>query len=328
MRTFTAAILATVGAARVLDELDVAFMNYIAEHGKSYADLEEFNLRFALFSKFDAEVKHHNATETTSTHGHNFLSDWTAAEKAALLGLANMPEEPSEPMTDAVETVGIPTSINWCTSGACNPIQNQGNCGSCWAFSAAAAMESAHKIQQGSLYKLSEQNFVSCSSAYGNNGCGGGWYYWAWNYAKVTPVDTEASYPYTSGSTGTTGACKYVSSAGVGKVTGYGQCGTDTTSIKTCIASQPNSVAIDASTSYFQSYTGGVLTNAASCGTTLDHAVVAVGYNTTSTGVGYYIVRNSWGTGWGSNGYVNIGQAASPGICGINKKVYYVAVAK
>jgi KDEL-tailed cysteine endopeptidase len=86
----------------------------------------------------------------------------------------------------------------------------------------------------------------------------------------------------------------------------------------TAIASQPQSVSIEADSSYFHSYSSGVLTNASACGTSLNHAVVAVGYGTDATAGGYYLVRNSWGTGWGELGYVKIGQADAPGICGIN----------
>jgi cathepsin L len=182
MRTFAAALLAGITSA--ITQTDFEFLNYIAKFGKSYDNAEEFIMRSALFAKFDAEIKEINARETTSVHGHNFLSDWTAEEKVRLMGLKNMPiERKTNFPAEETEAVGIPTSINWCTSGACNPIQDQGQCGSCWAFSAVAAMESAHKIFNGSLYKLSEQNLVSCSSLQGNLGCNGGMYARAWNYA-------------------------------------------------------------------------------------------------------------------------------------------------
>jgi hypothetical protein len=90
MRTFAAVALAAIANAKILNQQDFDFVNYIAKHGKSYADVQEYALRFERFRAIDAEIKKFNATETTSTHGHNFLSDWTAEEKTRLLGLKNV----------------------------------------------------------------------------------------------------------------------------------------------------------------------------------------------------------------------------------------------
>jgi len=86
----------------------------------------------------------------------------------------------------------------------------------------------------------------------------------------------------------------------------------------------PTTVAIAASTRYFQSYSSGVLTDGAKCGDEVDHAVVAVGYNTNSDGVFYWIVRNSWNTTWGEQGYVNLaGEASGPGVCYVQSQPAY-----
>jgi len=100
------------------------------------------------------------------------------------------------------------------------------------------------------------------------------------------------------------------------------------TDLQTAIVQQPISVSIEADTYYFQSYTSGVLTNAVLCGTTIDHAVVAVGYGQ-ENGVNYFLVRNSWGTSWGDAGYVKIGADASnsgEGVCGIQSGPLYCSV--
>ena len=328
MRSFALAILAGAVAAAPMGTLEYEFVQFIANHSKNYRDTNEYNLRFQRYQKRDQEIKELNATETSSTHGHNFLSDYTAQETSRMMGLKNMAKAPrQERMFSAPEGVSLPTSFNWVTAGNyVNPIQDQGQCGSCWAFSATAAMESAYAIKNGTLYKLPEQNFVSCSFLYGNLGCNGGLYNYAWNYSETHPIESEANYPYTSGTTMKSGSCLYNSSLGVFGATGHVTVGTDTTSIMTAIYQQPQSVSIEADTAYFQSYTSGVLTNATACGTNLDHAVVAVGWGQDPTYGGYYIVRNSWGTGWGQAGYVNIGQAAYPGICGINMDVEYPTV--
>lgn len=201
-----------------MTETEFKYIQYISKFGKSYSDVTEFNMRASLFQKHDAVIEELNTTQTTSVHGHNFLSDWTAAEKTRLLGLANVQKEIVKPSEPAAPLPSIPTEWNWVTAGNyVNPIQDQGNCGSCWAFAAAAAMESAHAIFQGSLYKLSEQNLVSCAgSKWGNYGCNGGDQRNAWNYTKTNPLESEFDYPYTSGTTGKTGSCLYVGSKGIG----------------------------------------------------------------------------------------------------------------
>jgi C1A family cysteine protease len=299
MRTFAAVALAAIANAKILNQQDFDFVNYIAKHGKSYADVQEYALRFERFRAIDAEIKKFIATETTSTHGHNFLSDWTAEEKTRLLGLKNVARDEQD-MADKVfvaqNGLTLPSSVNWVTvtPAVVNPVKDQGQCGSCWAFSAVAAMESAHAIRTGTLYSLSEQNFVSCSFLQGNLGCNGGMYGRAWNYAKTHPIESEADYPYTSGTTTKSGSCVYDKSKGIVGVASFTTVGTDTTSIMTAIAQQPVSVALEADTAYFQTYTSGVLTNATACGTTMDHAVEAVGYGVDPTAGGYYLVRNSW----------------------------------
>ena len=146
--------------------------------------------------------------------------------------------------------LALPSSVNWVTvtPAKVNPVQDQGQCGSCWAFAAVATMESAHKIQHGSLYKLSEQNEVSCSSSYGNNGCNGGLAQYAWNYAKTHPVMYETAYPYTSGTTMKSGSCTYDATQGHGGVSSFFSVGTDNTSIMTAIVQMPVSIAIEADT--------------------------------------------------------------------------------
>jgi len=144
----------------------------------------------------------------------------------------------------------------------------------------------------------------------------------------------DSTYPYTSGAHGITGLCKPVSGGTVstiGPAGPYGNFSTtagdyrmvtgNPTSMQSAVAIKPNSVAIQANTSYFQSYTGGIMTSAA-CGTNIDHAVVIVGYGTSGS-TPYWLVRNSWGTSWGESGYFQVEQTTGKGICGINQYVAY-----
>lgn len=225
----------------------------------------------------------------------------------------------------------IPTSIDWRTKGVVSPIRNQGQCGSCWAFSGTSTLESAYAIKYSKLYDLSEQQSVSCAGLkYGNLGCNGGYYSGLWDFAKTNGgICTESSYSYTSGTTGQTGNCQTSCSPVSGtKVTSY----VDVTpysdsALMTGLTIEPVSVAIQADAKTFQLYSGGIYTDLAGCGNNLNHAVVLVGYGTES-GQDYYILRNSWGN-WGESGYMRIGrgsQYGKYGMCGLLSDPMYPIV--
>jgi cathepsin L len=197
---------------------DFKFMRYIVEHNKEYKSTEEYSMRKENFDFIDAEIVHLNRSNGTSRHGHNKFSDFTREEYTAMLGLKNMPKPVKKGESfKATNTNAVPSSWSWldASPAVVNPIKDQGQCGSCWAFSTNASMESAHAIFYGTLYSLSEQQLVSCSGSFGNGGCQGGWYYWAWDYAVTTPITTETVYPYTSGAHGVTGRCTYTAGSGV-----------------------------------------------------------------------------------------------------------------
>lgn len=317
MRTFATLALLGAASAMPLAENDYEFMNFITKYGKSYGTVEEFNFRAAQFAKTAAAIHQINAEQDTHVAAHNKFSDFTHSEYKRMFGLAEAPlKDVNAPLH---KVVGTPANnIDWRSSGVVNSVKDQGQCGSCWAFSTTASTESAWAISGRGLISLSEQQLVSCSSAQGNQGCSGGWYFWAWDYMRTNAVETEANYPYTSGA-GATGACKVNSSLGVVKVSSYTQVAASSTAIKSAINLKPVSVAIEADTYAFQTYSTGILTTG--CGTNIDHAVVAVGY-----GSNYYIVRNSWGGSWGESGYVRIAMTEGLGTCGINQYVFYPTI--
>lgn len=257
------AAIAFAGVASAIDTETFEFMQYVSKFGKSYSNLDEFNMRLGLFTVRDKIIKEWNADETnTSRMGHNFLSDWTEAEQAKLRGLSG---EPMAATTKFVKTTNqLAPSVNWVTAGNVGPVKDQGQCGSCWAFSATGTIESSISISTGNApASYSEQQLVSCSSAYGNAGCNGGWYYWAWDYLITTPQEKSVDYPYTSGAKGVTGTCLSNASLGVVSInatTPYVQVGQTNDEIKAAIMIKPVSVALDAARAVFQSYTSGVIT--------------------------------------------------------------------
>jgi C1A family cysteine protease len=326
---FILAALATVAAAHNLESgSQFKFMQFIAEHGKSYADAAEYMLRFNLWQKTEDFILANNSGNETHVAGHNYMSDMTKTERSARLGLANMPAAELKNMK-TFNTSNAADEVNWVDAGAVTPVKDQGGCGSCWAFSAVAGLEGAYVVDgAGDLTSFSEQQLVECAGySYGNMACYGGWYYQAWDYLKANKEELESDYPYTSGTTGVWSQCSYDSSLGVVNVASYAAVTpNDPDQLKAAIAERPTSVAIEADTMVFQTYTSGVLTSA-DCGTTLDHAVTAVGYGTDAdSGAEYFLVKNSWASTWGENGYVKIGVASGAGICGINQNAYTVSV--
>ena len=153
--------------------VEQAFLGHMAEFGLSYGTKAEYEFRLGLYTKLDAELEKINANpENTFTVGHNQFSTWTDAEFKRMLGYRGPQELPADATIVEVEPK-LNAPIDWRTKGAVNPVQNQAMCGSCWAFSAVAAIEGHHQIAKGQLMSLSEQQVVSCATTC--YGCNGGW---------------------------------------------------------------------------------------------------------------------------------------------------------
>ena len=180
------------------------------------------------------------------------------------------------------------------------------------------------------MQTFSEQQLVDCAGGdFLNGGCNGGWYYWAYQYLRHNLLESEADYAYTAKD----GECKYDESKGLVGVSAYNLVtdlgtGGERTAIAAALTVNPSNVAVAAGNDYFRTYESGVLAST-QCPTVIDHAILAVGYGKSDEGDWYYIVKNSWGIGWGEDGYIRI--LATPdgaGICGVNQYVIYPEVFK
>jgi C1A family cysteine protease len=172
------------------------YMQYVAEHGKSYITAEEFAIRKALYIQTDAIIEAHNETESSFKLGHNKFSDYTDAERARLTGA--MKDDFKGEFTVLPESNA--DSVDWRTAGAVTKVKDQGQCGSCWSFSATGALEGAHFIANGELLSFSEQQLVDCATSFPtkNYGCGGGWSYKGMKYWEKNNADLESDYVYTA----------------------------------------------------------------------------------------------------------------------------------
>lgn len=301
------------------------FSNFQEKFNRKYQSIEELELRFSIFRENLINIISHNMNENaTFTMGINAYTDMTAQEfKKHLIGGYKHVEQVEKVEGTTCGTYSgssktVPSSFDWRSKNVVNPIRQQGSCGSCYTFSTMSALESAWAIKTGILYDVSEQQVVDCANLkYGDLGCNGGSITGTFNFAMDNKICKESEYPYTSGITQNSGTCQYctgvISAMSCKNVPPKNQ-----VLLKEAVSIQPVSVAIEADTNYFQSYSGGILTST-SCGTNLDHAVVVVGYGTEGT-IDYWLVRNSWGTSWGEAGYFRILRTSSTndaGICGI-----------
>ena len=313
-------LLITIVSAHLFNEnqYQVLFKDWVSEHSKRYAP-EEFTHKYNTFKDNIDFIARHNQENHSYRVAVNEFADLTIGEfteKYLHLGRRN-PLIPR--VSKSLPTSNLEASIDWVSKGAVNPVQNQGQCGSCWAFSAIGALEGSCFISTGKLYKLSEQELVDCGGKTGNQGCNGGFYDEAWDLLISNGGSCpSSSYPYTAKD----GTCKKCSTPlcplkSYVDIPSYSE-----TQLVSALNIAPVSVAIQADSSAFQFYSSGVF-DSTSCGTSLNHAVLAVGYATdASSGKDYYNVRNSWGTSWGSSGYIKI--VRNKNMCGISLAASYV----
>jgi len=314
-------LLAFIGLAVAFTDKDYqdSFVSWMQKYDRAYPS-NSFSATFAAFKTNMDFVDSWNKGANSFEVELNQFADLTNAEYQQIyLGTHIDVGVDAQPAPFELPTP-LAADVDWRTKGYVTPIKDQGQCGSCWSFSAVGSAEGAHFKATGNLVSLSEQNLMDCSTSYGNEGCNGGQMDAAFRYVIANKgIDTEASYPYKTA----LGTCHY-SAANIGA----------TLKSYTNVAAQkeaalqsaiqtvgPVSVAIDASRQSFQLYKSGVYYESACSATRLDHGVLAVGYGTDGT-EDYYIVKNSWGVKWGMDGYINMSRNKNNN-CGIATSASY-----
>ena len=293
------------------------FNNYMTVYNKSYT-VDEFRGRFYTFAE---NLDHLYWTKETYNHDVriNQYADLSIHEFEDKVGAGcyKVNHQHATCVKYYVPTEqdlqSLPDSVDWRDNNVVTPVKNQKKCGSCWSFSATGALEGAWALATGNLLSLSEQQLLDCSVNYGDHACNGGMMEDAFAYAIDHGMCSETEDPYEAAQ----GTCKQCT-----PVANFSSCYSvqpnNQLHLKAAVARGPVSVAIEADTTLFQFYSGGVL-DSANCGTALDHGVLAVGYGE-EDGKKYWLVKNSWGPSWGDNGYIKIARTESEndgGVCGI-----------
>jgi len=317
-------------------------------HGKSYGEKllgdslpsggysQEEQFRMKIWMENKAKIEKHNRHALRGLHTYRLaMNEWGDLLHhefvATVNGYRKRPANYSgtKPLgakyLQPAHVESLPTNVDWREHGAVTPVKNQGQCGSCWSFSTTGALEAMHHRATGHLTSLSEQNLMDCSTKYGNQGCNGGLMDNAFQYIKDNGgIDTEKSYPYE----GVDDECRYNPKyKGAWDVGFVDVTAGDESALKTAIATQgPCSVAIDASHESFQFYSKGVYREEECSPENLDHGVLAVGYGVEpDTGEAYWLIKNSWGTSWGHEGYVKIARNED-NMCGVASAASYPLV--
>ena len=305
-----------------------AFCDFVATHNRNYTSGAELTSAFQNFYDNMEKIISHNATEYGYEIGVTKFADMNTDQFTLFKGHGCFQTQSklSTHCTKFVPTsVDLPDSVDWRDSGIVTPIKDQKQCGSCWSFSATGATEGSWAQKTGELVSLSEQQLIDCSTSYGNQGCNGGLMDSAFEYIIDNGLCSESEIPYKASESDSCFVC------GKSKVS-MGSC-IDVTPVnqlhlKEAVSKGPVAVAIEADASIFQLYKKGVISSK-NCGTNLDHGVLIVGYGTEPNGTMYWLVKNSWGTGWGDEGYVKIARSESQfdkGICGIAMQPSYISI--
>lgn len=329
-------MLATAFAAKLTlhSHLDYQWDEWKNKFGKLYYDENDETVRRNVWEKNMQFVDMHNREARQGKHsftvGMNQFADMTNEEFVKMfLSTTRTPNAKgcnSSSIYVMDKNYGeLPTEVDWRTKGYVTGVKNQGQCGSCWAFSTTGSIEGQHFKATGQLVSLSEQNLMDCSKPEGDFSCEGGLMDYAFDYVIDNGgIDTEASYPYLATDES---VCKF-SKRNIGatisgcydvKPTG------DEHALEKAVAHiGPVSIAIDASRQSFQLYQSGVYSDPECSSTQLDHGVLAVGYGVEG-GKDYWIVKNSWGATWGMQGYIKM-ERNNNNMCGVATSASYPQV--
>ncbi|XP_070600200.1 cathepsin L2-like [Erythrolamprus reginae] len=292
--------------------LEGTWRDWKATHGKDYPQEEEESLRRAIWEENFQMIQDHNQDADLGKHtywlGMNHFGDLTKEERDQRLRCV-IPDLDNATIAKGTtfKSSGdpdIPKSVDWRSKGAVTEVKDQADCGSCWTFSATGALEGMHFQKTGKLVSLSEQNLLDCSEEPPNEGCVGGMMHAAFKTVqKQGGINSEESYPYEAKKL----SCRYKLEESVTRCNSYGLILGEEKLIEEAVAKiGPIAVTIDVRSTKFHFYKSGIYAEHYERKKDTNHAVLIVGYNHSSKGDGYWILKNSWSTLWGEKGYMRL----------------------
>uniref|UniRef100_A0A6B2L7P3 Peptidase C1A papain C-terminal domain-containing protein n=1 Tax=Arcella intermedia TaxID=1963864 RepID=A0A6B2L7P3_9EUKA len=327
MRVLAVLLLAVLGLAVARPQWhqlhEYSFEQYEQEYGKVYGTEQERLIRKKIFEEKLEEFKAHNSDPSKSwKKGVNHFTDLTDAEFKRMLGnkhnrARNPSLEFSQVSQEQLKQYEA-ADVDWRTKGAVTDVKDQGSCGSCWTFATAETLESWWFLAGHKLPVLSEQQIIDCTPnpnhCGGTGGCEGGTVELAYDrIIAMGGLASESDYPYQ----GVDGTCQFSGNTTNPAATLSGWkdlLSNDYASVMAAIQKGPLAISVDASA--WSSYDSGVF----SCDMSapdIDHAVQLVGYGTDSaSGSLFWLVRNSWSSGWGEDGYIRLQRFSSNNPCG------------
>jgi len=316
-----AALIAVAFAVHSDESVKAQFVDFMYKYNKVYT-ADVLPIKFNNFKASLARVEEQQATSPDAKFGITKFSDLSVEEFRSTILMTVPPKLPSAaPIYSAPPPPSVPTTFDWRDHNAVTPVKDQGQCGSCWAFSASEAIESAWILKghaTTSTVNLSPQQIVDCDTIDGVQGCNGGYTESAYEYIQQAGGQEQiVNYPYTAAN----GKCMFDAKYVDAKISAYTAIPKDEAALPGSLATiGPLSICLDAA--HWQDYSSGVLTNLQCCPPIgrceMDHCVQLVGFNTTAS-MPYWIVRNSWNTDRGVQGYIYL--EMNKNTCGIANDV-------
>ena len=328
---FAVSLLAAITAASSINVTMEEWNLFKAKHGKVYSKSEgsvEEKFRMKIYIQNKALIDRHNHLANLGHYSYflkmNQFGDLFHSEVFA--GLNGFSSQKSGVTFIKPEGFEGPTQVDWRTKGAVTGVKDHGMCGVLgdWAFSATGSLEGQHFRKTGRLVSLSEQNLLDCSygKKYLNHGCAYGRVDKAFEYIRDNHgLDTESSYPFNPNQTRSSEICKFDRASVGASVTGYVDLpkGDEEALAMAVAAHGPISVAVDSNPLSFLFYSHGIYDDAKCSSENLTTDMLVVGY-----GPDYWLVKNSWSTVWGMEGYIKMKRGRN--MCGISEMASYPLV--